>query len=115
MRKDSIFNAIVALVAIDLLADIMFIYALLGEGQEQENQPSYTDTHPLVGRRYVVKDESYAYDRESGVPVSGLVGKEYIIVDNPFVEQNRLMVTIFSTDSERDYNVLFQENSIVEE
>ena len=54
-------------------------------------------------------------DKATGVSVDNLHGKEYIIVGEPFVKDGHLMVTIFSTDSEREYNVLFQENCIVKE
>ena len=118
MRNDSIFNLIVAIVAMDIISDIMFINAVLSadEGkQTEDNEPSYFDKHPLVGMRYIVKNEDNAYDRASGVSVTGLKGKEYIIVGDPFVENEHLMITIFSTDSEREYNVIFEENAIVEE
>ena len=73
------------------------------------------ETNPLIGRRYIPKTSDYATDKATGVSVDNLHGKEYIIVGEPFVKDGHLMVTIFSTDSEREYNVLFQENCIVKE
>jgi hypothetical protein len=116
--ENTILTAIVAIIAMDIISDIMFLTAMLNSTEcvdEQDNEPSYLDTHPLVGRRYVPKTSDYATDRATGVRVDNLHGKEYIIVGNPFVKDGHLMVTIFSTDSEREYDVLFQENCIVEE
>lgn len=120
-NEDTIFTAIVALVAMDIISDILFLTAMLNDTEGVDEQDTTeTETNPLIGRRYIVKDDSYATDKATGVSVSNLHGKEYIIVSEPFVVRNinekpRLMVTIFSTDSERDYNVLFQENCIVAE
>ena len=120
-NENTIFTAIVALVAMDIISDNLFLTAMLNDTEGVDEQDTTeTETNPLIGRRYIVKDNSYATDKATGVSVDNLHGKEYIIVGEPFVERNintkpRLMVTIFSTDSEREYNVLFQENCIVAE
>ena len=113
-NENTIFTAIVALVAMDIISDILFITAMLNDTEGVDEQDT-TETNPLIGRRYIVKDDSYATDKATGVSVKNLHGKEYIIVGEPFVKDGHLMVTIFSTDSEREYNVLFQENCIVAE
>ena len=120
-NENTIFTAIVALVAMDIISDIMFLTAMLNDTEGVDEQDTTeTETNPLIGRRYIPKTSDYATDKATGVSVDNLHGKEYIIVGEPFVEKNintkpRLMVTIFSTDSEREYNVLFQENCIVKE
>lgn len=120
-NENTIFTAIVALVAMDIISDILFLTAMLNDTEGVDEQDTTeTEVNPLIGRRYIPKDSSYATDKATGVSVANLHGKEYIIVSEPFVVRNinekpRLMVTIFSTDSERDYNVLFQENCIVKE
>ena len=77
--------------------------------------------NPLIGRLYVPTDNSYAIDKETGIDVNGLVGKEYVIVSEPYVKGvkvldkmiERLFIDVFSIDSGRKYRVLFQENCIV--
>ena len=113
-NENTIFTAIVALVAMDIISDILFLTAMLNDTEGVDEQDT-TETNPLIGRRYVPKTSDYATDKATGVSVDNLHGKEYIIVGEPFVKDGHLMVTIFSTDSEREYNVLFQENCIVAE
>jgi len=112
-------KAILALVALDIATDIAFLNSLANKREEE------TDKHPLIGRRYIVKDNSYAIDKESGVEVGGLDGKEYVIVSDPYVEEvksnwtdntyEHLFVDVFSLRSARKYRVLFQERCVVEE
>lgn len=122
MHKD-IMTGIVALAILDILTDIAFLYSIFGN---EEVEDTDTDKHPLIGRRYIVKDNSYAIDKETGVKVSGLHDKEYIIVSDPYVEKvypffneeegiDQLFVDVFSTDSARKYRVLFQERNVVKE
>ena len=73
----------------------------------------------------MVEDNSYAIDKESGVEVSGLHGKEYVIVSDPYVDNvksditnwvyQRMFVDVFSLRSARKYRVLFQERCVVED
>ena len=115
-NENTIFTAIVALVAMDIISDIMFLTAMLNDTEGVDEQDTTeTETNPLIGRRYIPKTSDYATDKATGVSVDNLHGKEYIIVGEPFVKDGHLMVTIFSTDSEREYEVLFQENCIVAE
>lgn len=117
MKKD-ITTAFLALAILDLMADIALLNSILATKQEED-----TDKHPLIGRRYIVTDNSYAIDKESGVSVSGLADKEYIIVSDPYVEEvefigikrEYLFVDVFSIDSARKYRVLFQERNVVKE
>ena len=119
MQKD-IMTGIVALAILDILTDIVFLNSIFGKQDED------TDKHPLIGRRYVVTDNSYAIDKESGARVGGLHDKEYIIVSDPYVEKvypffikdegiDQLFVDVFSIDSARKYRVLFQERNVVKE
>jgi len=112
---NDILTAIVAVIVMDIIGDILFLSAMAESSEKKDSGLTYADTHPLVGRRYIPKCSDYATDRETGVEVHNLHGKEYIIVGNPFVKDGHLMVTIFSTDSEREYDVLFEENCIVAE
>lgn len=117
-NENAILTAIVAIIAMDIISDIMFLTAVLNSAESAEDEDtalSFADKHPLIGRRYIPKTSDYATDKATNVRVDNLHGKEYIIVGDPYVEDGHLMVTIFSTDSEREYNVLFQENCIVEE
>ena len=122
-NENAILTAIVAIIAMDIISDIMFLTAVLNSAESAEDEDtalSFADKHPLIGRRYIPKTSDYATDKATKVRVDNLHGKEYIIVGEPFVVRNinekpRLMVTVFSTDSEREYEVLFQENCIVEE
>lgn len=117
MKKD-ITTAFFALAILDLMADIAFLNSILATKQEED-----TDKHPLIGRRYIVTDNSYAIDKESGVRVSGLHDKEYIIVSDPYVEEvefigierEYLFVDVFSVRSARKYRVLFQERNVIED
>lgn len=113
-------TALLALLALDLMSDILFLNSILATKQEED-----TDKHPLIGRRYIVTDNSYAIDKESGVSVSGLHDKEYIIVSDPYVEEvkpiyteeafKELFVDVFSVRSARKYRVLFQERNVIED
>jgi len=112
-------KAILALVALDIATDIAFLNSLANKQEEE------TDKHPLIGRRYIVTDNSYAIDKETGVEVSGLHEKEYIIVSDPYADEvesrwtgdkhKHMFVDVFSTDSARKYRVLFQERNVVKE
>ena len=118
--KNTNINAILALLIIDLMSDILFLSSL-NIATEQEDEE--VDNHPLIGKRYIVSDCSYAIDKESGVRVSGLHGKEYVIVSDPYVEEVRdfgnahrnLFVDVFSIRSARKYRVLFREGDIIED
>lgn len=121
MNKD-ITTAFLAFAILDLMADIALLNSILAPAQEEDN----TDKHPLIGRRYIVNDNSYARDKETGLEVGGLHGKEYIIVSDPYVAEveplfkggephSHIFVDVFSTDSARKYRVLFQERSVVKE
>lgn len=121
MKKD-ITTAFLAFAILDLMADIALLNSILTPPQEEDD----TDKHPLIGRRYIVEDNSYAIDKETGINVHGLHGKEYIIVSDPYVEEvepifsdeerfKKIFVDVFSTDSARKYRVLFQERCVVKE
>ncbi len=121
MKKD-ITTAFLALAILDLMADIALLNSILTPPQEEDD----TDKHPLIGRRYIVTDNSYAIDKENGARVGGLHDKEYIIVSDPYVEKvypffnkeegiDQLFVDVFSIDSARKYRVLFQERNVVKE
>lgn len=80
------------------------------------------EVNPLIGRFYVPTDNSYAIDKETGIDVDGLDGKEYVIVSEPYVQDvktfvgtsvRRIFIDVFSIDSGRKYRVLFKENNIV--
>ena len=118
MKKD-ITTAFLAFAILDLMADILFLNSIFATTQEED-----TDKHPLIGRRYIVTDNSYAIDKETGSEVSGLDGKEYIIVSDPYVEEveviydikrENLFVDVFSVRSARKYRVLFEEKGVIEE
>ncbi len=118
MKKN--LNFIYALIALDIMSDICFLNSLFSDNKAEEE-----DKHPLIGKRYVVEDNSYAIDKESGVEVSGLHGKEYVIVSDPYVDNvksditnwvyQRMFVDVFSLRSARKYRVLFQERCVVED
>ena len=118
--KNTNIDTIIALLIIDLMSDILFLSSL-NIATEQEDEE--TDNHPLIGKRYIVSDCSYAIDKESGVRVGGLHGKEYVIVSDPYVDEVRdfgrisshLFVDVFSIRSARKYRVLFQENDVIED
>lgn len=117
--KDTIMANILALAALDVANDIAFLNSLF-YGNKEDNED--TDKHPLIGKRYIVTDSSYAIDKESGAEVRGLHGKEYIIVSDVYVEtaghiveKEYLFVDVFSIRSARKYRVLFQEKDIVED
>lgn len=121
MHKD-ITTAFLAFAILDIMSDIALLNSILTPSQEEDD----TDKHPLIGRRYIVNDNSYARDKETGLEVGGLHGKEYIIVSDPYVAEvepffkggephSHLFVDVFSTDSARKYRVLFQERSVVKE
>lgn len=121
MNKN-ITTAFLAFAILDLMADIALLNSILTPPQEEDD----TDKHPLIGRRYIVEDNSYAIDKETGISVHGLHGKEYIIVSDPYVEEvepifsdeerfKKIFVDVFSTDSARKYRVLFQERCVVKE
>lgn len=117
MNKN-IFATIAAIVAIDLVNDILFLNSIFSDEGAEE-----AEKHPLIGRRYIVTDNSYAIDKESGVSVGGLHDKEYIIVSDPYVEEvefigikrEHLFVDVFSVRSAKKYRVLFQENGVIED
>ena len=119
MKKD-ILASILALAILDVANDIAFLNSL---AKPKEEDPD--DKHPLIGRRYIVSDNSYALDHETGVDVSGLDGKEYIIVSDPYVAEveskwagntyERMFVDVFSVRSAKKYRVLFQERDVVED
>lgn len=119
--KKTIISAIIALAILDVATDIMFINAILSN--KQDNGISDADRHSLIGRRYIVKDSSYAIDKETGEQVSFLNDKEYIIVSAPYTEKvksvcgtyEHTFVDVFSTRSERKYRVLYNEAGVVEE
>lgn len=121
--KNTIMANLLALVALDVATDIAFLNSLF-YGNKEDNED--TDKHPLIGKRYIVTDNSYAIDKESGARVGGLHDKEYIIVSDPYAEKvypffskeegiNQLFVDVFSIRSARKYRVLFQEKNIVED
>ena len=118
----TISSLILAILAVDAMFDLAFLNAIGISDTDDED----TDKHPLIGRRYIVNDNSYAIDKESGARVSGLHDKEYIIVSDPYVEKvypffskeegiDQLFVDVFSIDSARKYRVIFQERSVVKE
>ena len=116
MKKN--LNFIYALIALDIVSDICFLNSLFADNKAEDE-----DKHPLIGKRYVVEDNSYAIDKESGVSVGNLHGKEYVIVSDPYVEEveffgttnKHLFVDVFSLRSARKYRVLFQERCVVED
>jgi hypothetical protein len=121
MKKD-ITTAFLALAILDVMADIALLNSILTPPQEEDD----TDKHPLIGRRYIVNDCSYAIDKETGIRVSGLHDKEYIIVSDPYVADvepicmgaerySHLFVDVFSVRSARKYRVLFQERGVIED
>ena len=114
-------NFLFALLLADALFDALFLSAVLSPSAEVEEEE--TDKHPLVGRRYKVRDNSYIIDKESGLS-GGLYGREVIIVSDPYVEtvkspivgdHEHLFVDVFSTDSARKYRVLFNESWLIDE
>lgn len=115
-------NFILALIAIDLMCDLLFLNSIVIDDAEDENDE---DKHPLIGKRYIVEDNSYAMDKESGVEADGLNGKEYIIVSDPYKDSvksrwtdeshEHMFVDVFSLRSARKYRVLFQERCVVED
>ena len=121
--QNNIIETILGLAILEIANDIAFLNSLIEENETNEEED--TDKHPLIGRRYIVNDNSYAIDKESGLRVGGLHGKEYVIVSDPYVEDvadiyceeehKHLFVDVFSIDSARKYRVLFQENGIVAE
>lgn len=121
MKKDTT-TAFLALAILDIMADIALLNSILTPTQEEDD----TDKHPLIGRRYIVNDCSYAIDKETGIRVSGLHDKEYIIVSDPYVADveplfmgaerySHLFVDVFSLRSARKYRVLFQERGVIED
>lgn len=116
MKKD-ILASILALAILDVANDIAFLNSLV---KPKEEDP---DKHPLIGKRYVVTDNSYAIDKEAGVKAGRIDGKEYIIVSDPYVEEIEMygskykhtFVDVFSVRSARKYRVLFQEKDIIED
>lgn len=121
MKKD-IITAFLAFAILDLMADIALLNSILAPAQEEDD----TDKHPLIGRRYIVDDNSYARDKETGLEVRGLHGKEYIIVSDPYVAEveplfvggephSHLFVDVFSIRSARKYRVLFHERGVIED
>ena len=81
------------------------------------------EINPLIGRRYKVGDNSYIKDLATGIEGVGLYGREVIIVSEPYAEvvhcvglppKEHLFVKVFSTDSGRDYRVLFNESWLID-
>jgi hypothetical protein len=115
--NNELLKGIIALAILDLATDIIFLSSALDENEED------TDKHPLIGKRYIVSDNSYAIDKETGLSVSGLHDKEYIIVSDPYVDEvcgfgairSHLFVDVFSVRSARKYRVLFQERGVIED
>ena len=83
-----------------------------------------TEKESLIGRRYIVKDNSGIKDYATGIERGiGLLNREVVIVSEPFVEtirevghppMQRLFVKVFSLDSGRDYRVLFNEGGLID-
>jgi hypothetical protein len=124
--KKNISNAILILAILDVLTDIYFLNAILNPPQKEGEKEDDADKHPLIGKRYIVTDNSYAIDKESGARVGGLHDKEYIIVSDPYVEKvypffneekgiDQLFVDVFSLRSARKYRVLFNERGVIED
>lgn len=119
MRKD-ILASLLTFAILDVATDIAFLSSLVPQPKDEDD----TDKHPLIGRRYIVSDNSYAIDKESGADVHGLHDKEYVIVSDPYVEEitniigdkiKHLFVDVFSLRSARKYRVLFQERNVIED
>lgn len=121
MNKN-LYTALLALLILDVASDIAFLNSLLYDSSTEEED---TDKHPLIGKRYIVTDNSYAIDKETGVDVSGLHGKEYVIVSDPYMEEvefrwsgekhKYMFVDVFSLRSARKYRVLFEEKDVIED
>lgn len=120
MNKN-IYTALLALLILDVVSDIVFLNSLLYDSSTEED----TDKHPLIGKRYIVTDNSYAIDKETGVEVSGLHEKEYVIVSDPYMDEvefrwsgekhKYMFVDVFSLRSARKYRVLFNERGVIED
>lgn len=120
MNKN-IYTALLALLILDVVSDIVFLNSLLYSSEQEED----TDKHPLIGKRYIVTDNSYAIDKETGVEVSGLHEKEYVIVSDPYMDEvefrwsgekhKYIFVDVFSLRSARKYRVLFNERGVIED
>ena len=123
MQKN-ISTFILTLIVLDVLSDIYFLNSLMAAEQEEPEEDD-TDQHPLIGKRYIVTDNSYAIDKETGVEVSGLHEKEYVIVSDPYMDEvefrwtgekhKHMFVDVFSLRSARKYRVLFQEKDVIED
>lgn len=121
MNKN-IYTALLAILILDVASDIAFLNSLLYDSSTEEED---TDKHPLIGKRYIVTDNSYAIDKETGVEVSGLHEKEYVIVSDPYMEEvefrwsgekhKYMFVDVFSLRSARKYRVLFNERGVIED
>ena len=112
-------NIILGLIALDLATDVALINTIFAPKVQE-----FKDRHPLIGERYIVRDGSWGKDKETGIDVHYLTGKEYIIVSDPYVEwvhdvgldpSKHLFVDVFSPRSSRKYRVLFAENGIVKD
>lgn len=120
MNKN-IYTALLAILILDVASDIAFLNSLLYDSSTEED----TDKHPLIGKRYIVTDNSYAIDKETGVEVSGLHEKEYVIVSDPYMDEVKfrwsgekhkyMFVDVFSLRSARKYRVLFNERGVIED
>ena len=122
MQKN-ISTFILTLIVLDVLSDIYFLNSLMATEQEEPEEDD-TDQHPLIGKRYIVTDNSYAIDKETGAKVIGLCDKEYVIVSDPYMDEvecpwgnkyKHMFVDVFSLRSARKYRVLFQEKDIIED
>jgi hypothetical protein len=94
-----------------------------GETKNESSNLTYAEKHPLIGRRMIVKDNSYIIDKETGLDC-GLYDKEVVIVSDPYREtvhsrfvgdHEHLFVDVASLDSGRRYRVLFNEDWLIDE
>ena len=119
MKKNISF--LFALVLADAIFDAIVFSALTANVEEEPKEEP--PTHPLIGRRYKVKDNSYIKDLDANIEGGGLYDREVIIVGEPYVEyvdsicsgsKPYVFVKVFSTDSQRNYRVLFDEGWLVD-
>lgn len=91
--------------------------------KETKSNLTYAEKHPLIGRRMIVKDNSYIIDKETGLDC-GLYDKEVVIVSDPYREvvhssivgdHEHLFIDVASLDSGRRYRVLFDEGWLIDE
>jgi len=115
------FSFLFALVLADAIFDAIVFSALTANVEEEPKQEP--PTHPLIGRRYKVMDNSYIKNLDNNTEDCGLYGREVIIVGAPYVEKvegwageerEHTFVKVFSTDSQINYRVLFNEGWLVD-